>query len=237
MQAVNWGQAGIGALPTSPYDVYVGVMQAAHVSGQLADDLGGRWALSDGYHKLHACCQYSHSAVDAAIELHGSILGRADAIDRVVVETHPLGMTLDNRTPATTLAAKFSMPHIVATALLYGHAGATAFSGKDLSNSPVAHLRNRVQLALYPDIPGWPADRPARITLHLRDGETVSATCLSARGGPDRPFDEQTILDKVTGIVHAPYPALPKLCLDLIELDAGLLATPWRTLIAHFAAT
>ena len=36
------------------------------------------WAIADGYHKVHACCQYSHSTVEAIIDLHGR-LGDADA--------------------------------------------------------------------------------------------------------------------------------------------------------------
>ena len=43
-------------------------------------------------------------------------------------------MTLDNREPATSLAAKFSIPHIAAAACLYGHAGADAFAGAHLND-------------------------------------------------------------------------------------------------------
>ena len=57
MRCVDWAGFGIGGLPRSPYDVFVDGLGAEARPEQLTDGLGREWAVEDGYHKIHACCQ------------------------------------------------------------------------------------------------------------------------------------------------------------------------------------
>jgi 2-methylcitrate dehydratase PrpD len=236
MQAVEWAECGIGGAPQSPYDVFVMAFGSRLAADQFTDGLGVDWAVADGYHKVHACCQYSHSAVEAIVDLHGRLGERMQTVRAVAVETHPLGMTLDNREPATSLAAKFSIPHIAAAACLYGHAGAEAFAGSHLNDAPLAVLRAKVTLAPYENVPAWPNDRPARVTVTLGDGSAHTSECISAQGGPDKPFGEDVIEAKINSIMAPVYPnawAVMKRC---VALDRSLLAMPWRDVVARFAS-
>src|SRR3546814_10040573 len=58
----------------------------------------------------------------------------AQEIDSITVECHPLALAFSNAAPATTLGAKFSMPHAVAAALALGQGGAAAFSTNSLAD-------------------------------------------------------------------------------------------------------
>ncbi len=237
MRAVDWAGCGIGGLAQSPYHVFVEAFGAESRPGELTTGLGDEWAVGDGYHKIHACCQYSHSAVEATLDL----LGRAakapapDAIARITVETHRLGMTLDNRAPATSLAAKFSMAHIVAATCVLGHAGAEAFAGSTLSDAVIGSVRDRVSMTPFAPEQAWPLDRPARVMLELKDGTRLSGECLSARGGPDRPFSTEEILAKITKITAPIYPAMAGVAQRLIALDPKTTARPWRDLVTEIA--
>lgn len=232
MQAVEWAECGIAGTPHSPYDVFVVAFRNELAAGQFTEGLGAEWALADGYHKIHACCQYSHSAVEGIVGLYETLGGRLATAERIVVETHPLGMTLDNRNPATTLAAKFSLPHIVASTCLNGHAGAAAFAAADLHSPALSRLRDRIELRPYEvDLP-WPNDRPARVTVSFADGTSHVAECLSAMGGPDRPFDAKVIFNKLTEITQRPYPGSAKTFSRLMNMDPAVLAEPWRNTVA-----
>jgi 2-methylcitrate dehydratase PrpD len=211
MLAVDLAAAGIGGVPSSPRDVFEGCFGAKTDAAQLVEALGRDWAVCDGYHKLYACCQYSHSALDALAELlaRRPELKGGERVAAIEVETHPRGMTLDNYEPATALAAKFSLPHAMAAALAYGDAGVEAFSAASLAEARVARLRSRVRMALHPDLKPWPRDRPARVTLVLEDGERISASCESARGGPDRPIAEEEIRAKIRSLSAPIAPRLP----------------------------
>ncbi len=226
MRAVDWVEAGITGTPHSLHDVYARAFGGTCSPDALTDGLGAEWGLADGYHKLHACCQYAHAGVEATHELLEQ--ASADRIDRIHIETHWRGRTLDNAAPATTLAAKFSMQHALATAAIHGHAGAEAFHASTLDDPRIAALRAKITIGAWePELPA-PNDRPARVTWHLTDGSVLSAECLSARGGPDRPFTPAEITEKATGIVAQPYPNMGPVLLQILALDQTVLAQPWR---------
>ncbi len=235
LQAVEWAECGIGGSPHSPYDVFVVAFGAGFSPDQFEAGLGEEWALADGYHKVHACCQYSHSTVEAIIDLHEKLDERMKGVRKIVVETHPLGMTLNNREPATSLAAKFSIPHIAAAACLYGHAGAEAFAGSRLHEAPLAKLRSEVDLVPFKPLPPWPNDRPARVTITLEDGSSHASECVSARGGPDRPFGQDVIQAKISGIVASAYPRASALMERCMALDSMTMRMPWRNLVTSFS--
>jgi 2-methylcitrate dehydratase PrpD len=210
MLAVDLALAGIGGFASSPYDVYERCLHAQTDAAQLTAGLGDDWAVCDGYHKLHACCQYAHSSLDALGDLlgrHPQVKGGA-RVAAISVETHDLGLTLDNYQPATTLAAKFSLPHAVAAALVHGDAGVAAFSSASLSDPAVVRLRKAVQMKKHPTIGAWPLDRPGRVTLVLDSGEKLTADCPSARGGSDRPFAEDQVRAKMRMLAGSSAPQL-----------------------------
>jgi 2-methylcitrate dehydratase PrpD len=208
-RAVDLAEAGIGGSSSSAFDVYSRALSGVFQPGTLTEGLGSTWAIASGYHKIFACCQYGHSAVQACLTLRGRIsLEDLDAIDDVDVATHELGLTIDNETPESTLAGKFSLQHIVATTLLNGAADHNAFRANMLHDPDLVRLRRKITLSRFlPELPP-PQDRPARVTIHLSDGRSLTEECLSAPGGPDRPLSDETILLKIGSLTEEVYPDL-----------------------------
>ena len=238
LRSVDWAGLGIGGAASSPYDVFVGGLGAESRPDELTAGLGRSWGIVDGFHKIYACCQYAHAAVESLEEL---LARRPDVeassdIERMIVETHWRGLALDNKRPATSLAAKFSLPHIVASVSHLRHAGAEAFSATTLRDPAIAALRERVELAPYRPEPPRPEDRPARVIWFLRTGERLEAECRSARGSPDRPFAPAEILDKVRGITVPIYPRMAETCHALVALDDTLLDMTWTDAVARMTA-
>ena len=232
-RCVDWAPCGIAGLPGSPYDVFVDTLGSECHAGQLSDNLGGEWAISDGYHKIYSCCQYTHSAVEATLPLiKGLPEGKGPQnIESVAIETHRMGLNLNNRQPETTLAARFSMPQAVATACVFGHAGAEAFAASTLDAPEITRIRDSVEMRLFePEMPS-PNDRPARITLTLDDGQVLSGECFSAQGGPDRPFPPEVILEKGRAITADVYPGFAPVAARLYALDDALLDRRWSGLV------
>jgi len=209
-RAADWARLGIGGLAETVFDVMVTCYGHASVPDRLSTGLGTSWAISSGYHKMVACCQYAHSAVEATLSLRAQHPALADPanIAEVVVATHPMGETLATREPETVLAGKFSMLHAVATAAVHGSAGAGAFARGSLTDPAVAGLRRRISLLPYEDIKPWPKDRPARVEVTFTDGRRISANVDSARGGPDDPFSEQELRSKIAALTGDLYPAM-----------------------------
>ena len=238
LRSVDWAGFGIRGAASSPYDVFVGGLGAESRPSELTAGLGRSWGIVDGFHKIYACCQYAHAAVESLEEL---LARRPDVeassdIERIVVETHWRGLALDNKRPATSLAAKFSLPHIVASVSHLRHTGAEAFSAATLTDPAIAALRERVELASYRPEPPRPEDRPARVAWLLRTGERLEAECRSARGGPDRPFAPSEILEKLLGITAPVYPRMAETCQSLVALDDALLDMTWTDAVTRMTA-
>lgn len=233
MHAVDWADAEIGGAPASPFDVYSTALSGAVRDDVIAESLGTAWAISSGYHKLYACCQYGHSAVEATLALRERLAreGGLDATTRIVVEASRLGMTLDNPTPATTLAGKFSMQHIVATTLVNGNAGHGAFTAAMLGRADIVRLREKVSVTPLLPERSAPHDRPARITVTLEDGRSYAEECLSARGGPDRPFTDEEVHDKIASLTAAAYPRFAPAVRRLLRAPERFAERRWDALV------
>lgn len=218
--AVEQAQAGIGGWASTPYDVYVTALGGSTNVPALTDE--DEWAVASGYQKINACCQYAHSAIEAVQALlsrDASLLG-GEQVSEIRVHAHPLAYPLDNRSPSTTLGAKFSVPHAVAAALVHGHGGAKAFDNASLSDPRIARLRNKVVLEPFADVRDWPQDRPATVTLTTPDGQ-MTETCWSARGGPDRPLASQDVWDKIRSLCDRHTPHAMSTLQKLVSLAGG----------------
>jgi 2-methylcitrate dehydratase PrpD len=233
LRAADWAEAGIGGGAVTPYDVFVGSFSTRALPEALVDGLGTTWSVANGYHKIFACCGYSHSAVEATLELLGRLRERkVDDVAEILVETGPGGQALTTVEPETVLAAKFSIPHAIAATAHLGTAGARAFTFDKLNDEGIAKLRRRVRMAPYKELKPWPNDRPARVTMRFADGGEMSAVCESARGGADQPFDEQTLLAKLAENAGGIFPAVPDAMARVVRGDTALLARPWRDALA-----
>ena len=230
LRSVDWASHGIVGLPTALHDVYADAFGAKPNADELCSELGQSWAISDGYHKVFACCQYGHATIEANLKL----AEQADPseIQTIHLETHEKARVMDNPDPTTTIAGKFSIQHIAAASALKREGGFAAFSAEVLSEPSVVSLRHRVSTSPYEPIPEWPNDRPTRVTWTLKDGRTLTHEVLSARGGPDLPFTPDEIRQKIKDIVSDPYPNMFAYLEKILELEPEVLAKGWKENVA-----
>jgi 2-methylcitrate dehydratase PrpD len=226
MTSVDWAECGIAGLASTPSDVMGVEFRGEARWSSMTEGLGKAWAILDGYTKIHACIQHAHSTVEAVLAARPAVLAHHGEILELLVETHRLALFLDQPDPLTSLAAKFSLQHIAATTYVHGSAGPEAFSAASLSNPQVAALRMKVRFAPFGEMPGA-HDRPARVSFVMTDGTRVARTCLSAAGGPDRPFGDETVWGKVESLTRDTAPQFNRLARSLERLDPDWIDRPW----------
>ena len=232
MRAADWAVIGVTGGPESLFDVFARIMGATATPAALGSDLGQVWAMRDAYHKMHACCQYAHSTVEAVLAaLRGAGGVAPETVQEIAVATHWKGRKLDNAQPATTLAAKFSIQHIAAATLAFGHAGPEAFHADTLRDPAMMRLRDRVTISAHEPEQPWPNDRPARVTLRLGDGRVVEGECLSAPGGADSPYSVEVITEKAFRLLERPFPGAARVVPQMVALTPDLLARPWSQVL------
>jgi 2-methylcitrate dehydratase PrpD len=173
------------------------ILGEAFLPEALADGLGERWEILRGYFKVHSACRYTHAAVDALLELCAEQEVRAAAVARVEVATYDAAARLADPCPETPLAARFSVPYVVAATLVRRSAGPEAFEAGALRDPEIRRLAGVVEVVEDPALTAMtPARRPARVTLVLADGRRLTRTVVGSRGDPDRPLGPADVARK-----------------------------------------
>ncbi|GAB2687088.1 MmgE/PrpD family protein [Saccharopolyspora gloriosae] len=138
----------------------------------LGAEQGRRWEVLGGYFKQHSSCSFTHAAIDVALSLRQQV---GPDPDQVLVEIHSLGAGLARTDWPTPLAARFSLPYVVATALRRGRVGPAEFAADALADPATAALARRVTVRAAPDLDArLPAERPVRLTVSTSDGRIVA---------------------------------------------------------------
>lgn len=170
----------------------------------LSYDLVGGSLLTEGYVKRHASCSYTHPAADAVLRLRDEGL-RPEDVTGVRVETHALAAPLAPLATRTRLAAMFSIPYVVAVALLDGEVAPGGFDDARRQDRDVLAMAERVAVEHTADLDTrLPAERVSRVTVWLRDGSTRTVEQPNPVGDADHePFGPAEVHAKLERLLGA----------------------------------
>ena len=162
-------------------------------------ELGSRWEIARNYFKRHAACRYTHAALDALSEIRSRSGGTitASEIESIQVDTYVWAAQLDNQAPTNQLAAKFSLPFTIATAIVNGRASLDAFRAEARSDAATRALAAKVTVDEDPAFTALlPAARPARLRIRLKSGAVHEATASINKGDTENPYTADEIIEK-----------------------------------------
>lgn len=180
--------SGVSGYPGTLERFYLPRASRAFNGSLISEELeeAGRWShfeLLDGYHKLHPTCAHLHGVNDAVENITEGIGIDPGRIESVVVETYSVALEFVNPHPANDLAARFSIPYTVAVALIRGHLDIHSFDEALIRDQKVSDLASIVQVIHDPDLDlDYPAGRPARVTVFLKDEDPKIAQVKFPRG-------------------------------------------------------
>jgi 2-methylcitrate dehydratase PrpD len=195
--AVELHRCGFTGLSDAPADVYGSILADRFEPARAVAGLGLGFRIEENYFKFHACCRYNHFALDALGRLRRAHSFAAGEVARIGVTTIPFGVRMANPEPASTLAARFSIPHAVAAALVLGTTGVAAFTPATLADPQIRDLARRVEVRADPEMSPREVDRPtARVEVALRDGRTFEATTTVVRGDATDPAPAEEVIEK-----------------------------------------
>src|SRR5213593_1833566 len=211
MLAVELQRCGFTGLGDAPSDVYGTILADAFdptsaVSGldALAGTVSGRelYRIEQNYFKLHACCRFNHFALDAVLALRRAHAFEAGDVVRLRVTTIPFASRMADPEPATTLAAKFSVPYAVAAALVLGRADVAAFELPALADPRSRELALRIEVLTEPKMSPRRTDYPtAQVKVALRDGRILEETTTVPRGDAENPVGPEELVAKFLELV------------------------------------
>ena len=161
----------------------------------ITDSLGAQFRGDELSFKPYPCGRGTHAIIDAALDLHrelglAQLAGSGTAIARVTVTTNPatyqdqLAPEAKGRRPTQVVEAQFSLPFLVAAALVRGRVGIGEVAG--VEDPQVLVLSEIIDGAPRRDAQaGW-----ARLEVRLSDGRTAARETTGPSGSPDRPLSD-----------------------------------------------
>jgi len=154
------------------------------------------WALTEMSFKPFSACRHTHPAISAALDLGWR--GRAEEVHSIDIHTYGPALDFcDAVDPDTPEAARFSLQHAVAVALLKGVPAIGDFEGAALTDPAVARLRRHTRLHVAPDFDAaFPCAYGARVGLTLANGSQFDAACPAAWGDPENPMSPADLITK-----------------------------------------
>jgi 2-methylcitrate dehydratase PrpD len=163
----------------------------------LLDELGSRWHITRNYFRLYACCNPIHPALDCLAHALEELHPAPEDIAHIEFTTYRFASVMCNPDPPNFFASKYSLPHAAATMAVRGDAGHAALDDSAVQDPVITALRHRVSVLEDPAMTALaPRLRPARVTLTLNDGRSVTRAADSHRGDFNQPFAEAELRDK-----------------------------------------
>jgi 2-methylcitrate dehydratase PrpD len=162
------------------------------------EDIGSRWEIERGYHTIFGCDRRIHSALEALIALveKGGFL--VEEVDWISVQTFSEAARFNQISPENPLAAKLSIPHVLASYLVLRDPGLASYHETALCDQKIRDLAGRILVREDSELTRrTPTEWPARITVRLRNGQELHNTVFLPSGEFDtNPIEDNVITEK-----------------------------------------
>lgn len=148
--------------------------------------------------KAHAACYHIHSSIDAVLEIRQRHALQASDVEKVHLALYPAALDLLEKVGLqSSYAAKFHIPFCVATALVYGEVGLSAFTADRLEDSKIQAAMQRISVARDPELGKvYPERWPAVAEITTRAGKTHAARIDYPKGDPKNPMTQEELVAK-----------------------------------------
>ena len=236
--ALNLAECGFTGERDGPSSLLGNIISESFQADAVVDGLGQDWHVMHNYFKMHSCCRYNHGTLDAIDHMSEvEKLPAIDDIDRIEVDTYHLAAELNDPAPQNTLAAKFSVPFAVATRLLTNSSALSSFTWEAVRNPDILALAQKVSVSHDPAMSArLPMERPAKVTIHLKDGRQRVGQAGVNRGDDASPYTRAELRDKFMDLTGRIWPKAHCEKLLQVSLDLAHLKTPfgaWTSLLSH----
>ncbi|MCC7426572.1 MAG: MmgE/PrpD family protein [Alphaproteobacteria bacterium] len=193
-----------GALDILEGEVGFGVAMSQDADWSKATEgLGSRYNITRMTVKNHACCGHTFAAIDGALALKAEHGIDPDKVAKIHVGGYSATVNVcGNHKHATVFEGKFSLPYVVATALVHGSVRLDAFGPARLACPRTAALLRKVSFEIDPDVDGrFPNQRAAKVAITMQDGRTLSVFQPTRKGDPDAPLSDAELEGKFRELV------------------------------------
>ena len=165
-------------------------------------------AIARSYTKPYPACRHIHPAIDGLFQLQAQHGFSADAVTALEVGTYGAAMPHAALGWESFTVAQLSFPYVMAVALRTGRVDLASFSEANRANATLAADAAKVTVRLDDECAaGYPKQGPARVTVRLAGGRTLTTYVTDPKGCPELPMSDAEIQAKFRMSAAARLPA------------------------------
>lgn len=162
----------------------------------LTKDLGTVWHTMKTKLKRYACHANAQVPVTLALDLKAKHGIRGEDVASITMAVNEKTLSHHNiPEPADLAMAQYSVPFSAALALFVDPTDPNVFCDQNVNDPRIRALSKTVRLELMNATQGH-VNMASRVTLHLKNGKTVSAEGDDFKGTPTMPLSRAELLDK-----------------------------------------
>jgi len=166
----------------------------------LTADLGKKWEVVNIGDKPYPCCGLTHACIDAALAIKSKHNINADDIkeitvyggDKVYQHAQPPEI---KKTPRTIIDAQFSVPWVVAIALVNGKVTVDDFTDEAIKRPEILILAQKIDTRLEPSMNRHGVE-PGGVTIKMQDGREYTEEVENCLGSVQRPMTFEDVTKK-----------------------------------------
>jgi len=159
--------------------------------------LGKNFEIKNVYFKLYPCCRWCHSAIDGVIEIMRLHHIRKDDVKRVLITTFSHAAELQERRPRSINIAQYSLPFVVALAILEGKVSVDQFTKEKLLNRKVLEYMKRIQIKSDLTLnKNFPKLIPSIVEIETFSKSSYKIKIDVPKGNPANPLTEKELVTK-----------------------------------------
>lgn len=190
---------------TGPSEIFEGKMGfMRQVSGEftvgaLGGEEGRGFMINQTYIKYYPVEYHAQSAVWAALALREQIGGDINQIESVEIDTFEacysiIGSEPEKWEPKSRETADHSLPYIVGVTLVDGKVDLSSFDETRYTDPTLLAFLKKITVRHDPMMdPRYPEGIPNRITVHLKDGRSLTEEVAFPRGHARNPMSDEEV--------------------------------------------
>jgi len=173
----------------------------AYARHELTDALGKRFEIENVSLKPYPCCRYTHGPIEATLRCLKRNVFPPHSVEEVNVHLvkHPF-FDMVNRPFAfrgnPSVDAQFSIPYVVASALLDGYVFLDSFEAHKVRERADHPLLQKVKVWIDKEVKDPGSLGPVTVEIRVKSGKTFSETAEEFKGHPQNAMSEEECRDK-----------------------------------------
>ncbi len=195
---------------TGLFNTYMG---GDYDPGILTADLGKRFEGENIGDKPYPCCGLTHACIDAALALLTKYEVAIEQIKDITVyggqSVYGLSQPPEiKKAPRTIIDAQFSVPYVVATALVKGKVTVDDFTVEAIKRPEILQIARGINTRLVPEMSRHGVG-PGGVTLTMKDGTQYTEEVEHCLGSVARPMTFEDIIKKFRDCAPSSIKPLP----------------------------